>query len=146
MSQVLDATRASIEAQIAELEPVVRDYEALIKIREALPTANGNSAPQTRSRKPKAEAQANGDGETTPRKRGPRGPRKGAISARLEEIAAKHPQGIEVKRAAERLKTAPTYLYTVVGKSERLRIENGKLMLAAAADSAGDGDQDTHGD
>jgi hypothetical protein len=103
---VIEDVRAQVESRLAELEPLVKEYDDLKRVSSALlnetaPPATGRPAPR--------------------RKLKQAGPGRGGHGLRAEQatsLIAAEP-GIEVKDLAEKMGIGPTYLYRLLPRLER---------------------------
>jgi hypothetical protein len=101
---VKDDVRRQVESRIAELEPLVQEYEELQRIVEAI------------------DSDTRGSGRAAPRRRlAPSGAGAGGHGARAEDalqrIAAQ--PGVAVGELAEQMGIGTTYLYRLLPRLER---------------------------
>jgi hypothetical protein len=130
MADFLDSKVKEIDDRLAELRPLVDEFQRLEAARRALAgVTNGGTTSARRRRTP-----SRGRGSSAPRRRRRRG---GTRSTQALELVRARP-GITIRELAEGMSIAPNYLYRILPTLEKEGqvVREGKGWRAAAASSA----------
>jgi hypothetical protein len=112
---VVDDIRRQVERRLADLEPLVAEYDQLTRIRQELDASGASNRLAGSSPRRPSER---GNGAST-RTRAPRtdGPKRGRAGQAIE-IIARHP-GVRTKEIAAHMGINENYLYRLLPRMEK---------------------------